>query len=234
MRIAGIQKLTLLDYPGHIAAAIFTPGCDLRCPFCHNSELVLDNSGLEYYPDEVLDFLKTRAGKLDGIAITGGEPLLQADLADYIRKLRNLGFKIKLDTNGTFPDRLKALFDQGLVDYVAMDLKNSPESWAKTAGVGGEAAVTLFEKTLRSLEILKNSGVEFELRTTIVKGLHELSDMEGLGKLASGAEKYYLQSFIDSGAILKDGFSAWDKETLNKMLEEVRKYVPEAQLRGVD
>lgn len=234
MRIAGIQKLTLLDYPGHIAATLFTPGCDLRCPFCHNSELVLDNSGLEYYPEEVLDFLKTRVGKLDGIAITGGEPLMQADLADYIRKLRALGFKIKLDTNGTFPEKLKGLLCEGLVDYVAMDIKNSPESWAKTAGVAGEAAEVLFEKTLQSLEILKNSGVEYELRTTIVKGLHQLSDMEGLGKLAAGTKKYYLQSFADSGAILEDGFSAWDKETLQKMLEEVKKYVPEAQLRGVD
>ena len=226
--------MTLLDYPGHIAATIFTPGCDLRCPFCHNSELVLDNSGLEYYPEEVLEFLKTRTGKLDGIAITGGEPLMQADIGEFIEKVRALGMKVKLDTNGTYPERLGDLLERGLVDYVAMDVKNSPEKWAKTVGLSGEGANVLFGKTLRSMSIIKLSGVDYEFRTTIVKGLHELSDMDGLGQLVQGAKRYFLQNFTDSGAILEGSWGAWDKETLLSMLEAVRKYVPNAQLRGVD
>ena len=234
MRIAGIQKMTLLDYPGHIAATIFTPGCDMRCPFCHNSELVLDDSELEYYPDEVLDFLKTRTGKLYGVAITGGEPLMQEDIGEFIKKVRDLGFKVKLDTNGTFPERLRELLDQGLVDYVAMDIKNSPDKWAKTAGLSAGAANALFGKTLRSMSIIKLSGVDYEFRTTIVKGLHELSDMDGLGQLVRGAKRYYLQNFTDSGAILEGTWGSHDKETLLAMLEVIRKYVLGAELRGVD
>ena len=234
MRIAGIQKLTLLDYPGHLAATIFTPGCDLRCPFCHNSDLVNDSLDTEYYIDEVLEFLKNRKGKLDGICITGGEPLMQQGIENFIRSVRDLGLKVKLDTNGTYPDKLKALLEAGLIDYVAMDIKNSPQSWAKTTGTDGAAAKALFDKTLQSMDIIKSSGIDFEFRTTIVKGLHTLEDMPGLGELVKGSPKYFLQNFTDSGAILKDGFSAWDKDTLLKMLEIIRQYVPNAQLRGVE
>ena len=226
--------MTLLDFPGHIAATIFTPGCDMRCPFCHNKELVEDSSEYEYYPNEVLDFLKTRVGKLYGIAITGGEPLMQADIKDFIKEVRALGMKVKLDTNGTFPDRLQELLEEGLVDYVAMDIKNCPEKWAKTAGLEGDSARVLFGKTLRSMSIIKLSGVDYEFRTTIVKGLHELEDMESLGQFVKGAKRYYLQNFTDSGAILKGDWGAWDKETLLSMLEVVKKYVPNAELRGVD
>ena len=226
--------MTLLDYPGHIAATIFTPGCDMRCPFCHNSELVLDNSDLEYYPDEVLGFLKTRQGKLGGIAITGGEPLMQSDIDEFIIKVRDLGFKVKLDTNGTYPEKLRDLLDRNLVDYVAMDIKNSPEKWAMTTGLSGDGARILFGKTLRSMSIIKLSGVDYEFRTTIVKGLHELSDMDSLGQLVRGAKRYFLQNFTDSGAILDGTWGAWDKETLLAMLNIIRKYVPGAELRGVD
>ena len=234
MRIAGIQKMTLLDYPGHIAATIFTPGCDLRCPFCHNSELVLDSSEMEYYPEEVLAFLKTRKGKLDGIAITGGEPLMQEDIGDFIKQVRDIGLKVKLDTNGTYPERLKELLGKGLIDYVAMDIKNCPEKWAETAGLKGDGARILFGKTLQSMGIIKASGIDYEFRTTIVKGLHELSDMDALGQFVRGTKKYFLQNFTDSGAILKGGYSAWDRDTLLAMLKIIRKYVPNAQLRGVD
>ena len=226
--------MTLLDYPGHIAATIFTPGCDLRCPFCHNSELVLGDQPFEYYPEEVLGFLKTRVGKLDGIAITGGEPLMQQDIAGFIGDVRAMGLKVKLDTNGTYPERLESLLEEGLVDYVAMDIKNCPEKWAKTAGLSGEGADVLFEKTLRSMNIIKGSGIDYEFRTTIVKGLHELSDMDSLGQMVSGAKRYFLQNFTDSGAILEGSWEAHDKETLLAMLEVIKKYVPDAQLRGVD
>ena len=226
--------MTLLDYPGHIAATIFTPGCDLRCPFCHNSELVLDNSELEYYPEEVLAFLATRKGKLGGIAITGGEPLMQADIDEFIIKVRDLGFKVKLDTNGTYPDRLQDLLSRKLVDYVAMDIKGSPEKWAKTVGLSGDGSRLLFGKTLRSMSIIKLSGIDYEFRTTIVKGLHELSDMDSLGQLVRGAKRYFLQNFKDSGAILEGTWGSWDKDTLLAMLEVIRKYVPNAELRGVE
>jgi len=226
--------MTLLDFPGHIAATIFTPGCDMRCPFCHNSELVTDSSDVEYYEDEVLAFLKTRVGKLDGIAITGGEPLMQEDIKEFIKKVRALGLKVKLDTNGTFPDKLSELLSEGLVDYVAMDIKNCPDKWAKTAGLAGEGARLMFGKTLRSMGIIKASGIDYEFRTTIVKGLHELSDMDGLGTMVRGAKRYFLQNFTDSGAILNGTWGAWDKDTLLAMLEVIRKYVPNAELRGVD
>ena len=226
--------MTLLDYPGHIAATIFTPGCDLRCPFCHNSELVLDNSELEYYPEEVLAFLATRKGKLGGIAITGGEPLMQADIDEFIIKVRDLGFKVKLDTNGTYPDRLQDLLSRKLVDYVAMDINGSPEKWAKTVGLSGDGSRLLFGKTLRSMSIIKLSGIDYEFRTTIVKGLHELSDMDSLGQLVRGAKRYFLQNFKDSGAILEGTWGSWDKDTLLAMLEVIRKYVPNAELRGVE
>ncbi len=226
--------MTLLDFPGHIAATIFTPGCDMRCPFCHNSELVTDSSDVEYYEDEVLAFLKTRVGKLNGIAITGGEPLMQEDIKEFIRKVRALGLKVKLDTNGSFPDKLSELLSEGLVDYVAMDIKNCPDKWAMTAGLTGEGARLMFGKTLRSMGIIKASGIDYEFRTTIVKGLHELSDMDGLGTMVRGAKRYFLQNFTDSGAILNGTWGAWDKDTLLAMLEVIRKYVPNAELRGVD
>lgn len=234
MRISGIQKLTLLDFPGHIAATLFTPGCDLRCPFCHNSSLVKDSGELEYYPDEVLAFLKSRVGKLQGVCVTGGEPLMQEDLADFLRSVRELGLAVKLDTNGTYPKRLSAIYDEGLIDYAAMDLKNGPSSWAKTAGMSGRAAEELWANTLESMEIIKNSGVPYEFRTTVVRELHSPEDMEELGQLAKGAQAYYLQQFTDSGDILSEGFSAWDRDTMQRYLEIVRKYVPHAQLRGVD
>ncbi len=234
MRITGIQKLTLLDFPGRIAATLFTPGCDLRCPFCHNSVLVKDASELEYDPQEVLDFLAGRVGRLQGVCITGGEPLMQENLADYIRKLRALELAVKLDTNGTYPDRLKAIYDEGLVDYVAMDLKNGPTSWAKTAGMSGKAAEELYKKTLESMELIKNSGVPYEFRTTVVREYHRPEDMEELGRLAEGAPAYYLQCFTDSGDILTEGCSAWDKATMEAYLKIVQKYVPCAQLRGVE
>ena len=216
MRIAGIQKMTLLDYPGHIAATVFTPGCDMRCPFCHNSELVFDSADYEYYPSEVLDFLKTRTGKLDGLAITGGEPLMQADIADFIREVRALGFKVKLDTNGTFPDRLRALLEEGLIDYVAMDIKNSPEKWAETAGLSGDAAQVMFGRTLRSMSIIKLSGIDYEFRTTIVKGLHELSDMPYYQYPAEAVFKRYICRIADKIAALDalvyvEGHSPRDK-----------------------
>jgi len=246
MKIAGVQKLTLLDFPGHIAATLFTPGCNLRCPFCHNSELVQDLSDEEYYPDEVIEFLKTRVGKLDGIAVTGGEPLMQQGIEEFFRNVKAIGMKIKLDTNGTYPDKLKAIIDEGLVDYVAMDIKNCPANWKRTAGldhaiIAGETdqvvskrAEAFFANTKRSMDILKNSGIPFEFRTTVVKELHSKEDMLPLAEFIGPVDNYFLQKFKDSGAILEDGFTSHEDEELKEFLKIVQTVIPNAKLRGVD
>ena len=202
MRICGMQKLTLVDYPGKFAATVFTGGCNLRCPFCQNAALVTRAGETADIPvEEVLTFLKTRVGKLDGVCISGGEPLLQSNLADFIRSVRALGFSVKLDTNGCFPERLAALLDENLLDYVAMDVKAPPEKYPLVVGVPD------FDVTpvLKSAALLKASCISYEFRTTLVGSLHELSDMDGIGRIVKGVPVYYLQNFEDSGDIV--GFS---------------------------
>lgn len=203
MRICGLQKLSLLDFPGKLAATVFTGGCNLRCPFCHNASLVTHAAETERIPvPEVLGFLKKRVGKLDGVCISGGEPLLQDGIEDFIREIRALGFLIKLDTNGCFPEKLAALLNAALLDYVAMDVKNSPEKYTVTVGVPD------FDVTpvLKSAALLKASGVPYEFRTTLVRGLHESADMAGIGTIIRGAPAYYLQNFEDSGDLV--GFAS--------------------------
>jgi pyruvate formate lyase activating enzyme len=240
MNIAGIQKLTLLDYPGRCAATIFTPGCNLRCPFCHNASLVdpeelkksLSENGL-IDPQEVLDFLKDRKGRLTGLAVTGGEPLMQPGILDFLREVKNIGYAVKLDTNGTNPERLRALLSAGIVDYVAMDFKNSREKYGLTTGVPESTAAILYENTLLSKRFITESGVEHEYRTTIVKELHTLEDVRKMAQELEGEEKYFLQNFTDSGDILQGGFTSCSKAELEEMLAVAREYVPGAQLRGV-
>ena len=199
MRICGIQKLSLLDYPGKFAATVFTGGCNLRCPFCHNAALVTRAAEASVIPvEEILAFLKTRVGKLDGVCVSGGEPLLQIDLADFLREVRALGFAVKLDTNGCFPKALAALLDKGLLDYVAMDIKNSPEKYPQTVGIPDFDVTPVLE----SAALLKASGVPYEFRTTLVGGLHEFSDMDGIGRIIAGVPVYYLQNFEDSGDLV--------------------------------
>ena len=168
MIVSGLQKLTLLDFPGKTACIIFTRDCNFRCPFCHNADLVIgDAAPLEN--EEIFAYLDKRKKLLDGVVITGGEPLLQKDIADFIRRVKSFGYAVKLDTNGTYPDRLKALLDEGLVDYVAMDIKNGKAKYLETAGVSGEA---LLSRVKESIAIIMASGVAYEFRTTVVKGLH--------------------------------------------------------------
>lgn len=199
MLICGLQKLSLLDYPEKLAATIFTGGCNLRCPFCHNASLVLrPGDGEVYGEQEILDFLKTRQGKLDGVCITGGEPLLQPDIDGFIREIRALGFLVKLDTNGSFPDPLKRLIDEKLLDYIAMDVKSSPEGYAEASGVP-DLDVKPF---LESIRLIMGSGAPYEFRTTVVKGIHDENTIYGIAKAISGADKYYLQSFVDSGDLV--------------------------------
>ncbi len=229
MRLSGLQKLTLLDFPGHVACTVFTPGCNFRCPFCHNTPLVTGTDDPDYPIEEFFRFLEKRKGILDGVAITGGEPLLHRDIGDFIRRIRDLGFAVKLDTNGAFPDLLKELIDEKLVDYVAMDIKNSPEKYEKTAGVSG-----IFPAVQKSAAILMENRVPFEFRTTLVDELHEPEDFEAIGKWLSGTKNYFIQSFVDSGNILSDGMHEASKEKTMRCLTAARKYLPETSLRGTE
>ena len=231
MIVSGLQKLTLLDYPGKVACTVFTGGCNFRCPFCHNASLVLPQRFSQELPEEeILAFLKKRCGMLDGVAVTGGEPLLHKDIGLFLRKVRDLGYKIKLDTNGSFPDRLEALIRDGLVDRVAMDVKNSLALYSVTAGIPA-LDIAPIEK---SRDMLLSGAVEAEFRTTVVKGLHTRESLIETAKWIAGASEYYLQQFKDSGDILSSaGLSAFDREEMLSLAEAVRPYVPSVQIRGI-
>ena len=230
MLISGLQKLTLLDYPGHVACTVFTAGCNFRCPFCHNAPLVLperiegDPNGAE----TVLQFLKKRQGILDGVAITGGEPLLQRDMADFLRKIRDLGYAVKLDTNGSFPDRLIGLVEAGLVDRVAMDIKNSPERYAETAGLS-EIALTAVRE---SVDFLKTGSIDYEFRTTAVKELHDERSFRAIAEWISGAKRYAIQKFTDRDTVPFEGFHAPEEAQIQAWAEIVRPHVRELLIRG--
>ena len=229
MRIAGLQKLTLLDYPEHTACTVFTAGCNLRCPFCHNSELVLPERKPPLLAEETFfSFLQKRQGILDGVCVTGGEPLLQPDIGDFLARIKALGFAVKLDTNGTRPQVLRQLVERGLVDYVAMDIKNSPDSYAKTAGIPDMDLTPIWE----SVDYLMSGAVDFEFRTTVADGLHTAQDMAAIGQWLQGAKRYYLQQFKDSGDILSPGLQPPSQERLEQYRQIVRQYIPSAKIRG--
>ena len=230
MNIQGLQKLTLLDFPGKMACTIFTAGCDLRCPFCHNRSLVINPPAeSEFSEDEIFSFLKKRKGILEGVAITGGEPLMQADIEDYIIKIRELGYSVKLDTNGTFPARLKSLVEKGLVDYVAMDVKSSESGYPSCVGIGGFKT----DKINESIEFLKSDKVDYEFRTTVAKGLHSKEDSEQLGKWIQGAKRHFLQAFTDSGDLIGFGLEPFSKAEMLEMCEIMKKYVSSCEVRGI-
>lgn len=232
MRISGLQKLTLLDYPGTVACTVFTAGCNMRCPFCHNSSLVLPERMAEdeISVTELLGFLKKRQGILDGVAISGGEPLLNEDMPELLRDIKALGYKVKLDTNGTKPTLLTQLIEEGLVDRVAMDIKNSPERYPATVG-RADFDISPVE---RSKELLLKGKVEYEFRTTVVKGLHTKDSLRDAARWISGAKEYYLQQFKDSGElILPDGLEAFNDKEMNELKDAVCEFVPAAKLRGL-
>lgn len=231
MLISGLQKLTLLDYPGRVACTVFTGGCNFRCPFCHNSSLVLPER-LAHDTDEeqVLAFLKKRQGTLDGVAVTGGEPLLHKDIDVFLQKVHELGYKIKLDTNGSFPDRLADIVERGLVDRVAMDIKNAPGLYAATVGV---PALDL-EAIERSKNYLLAGHIDYEFRTTVVRGLHTAESVREAAKWIAGAKEYYLQQFKDSGDVLRlEGLSAYDEKEMHTLADAAAEYVPAVQVRGI-
>ena len=229
MNIKGLQKLTLLDYPGRLAATVFVGGCNMRCPFCHNASLVLpDRFGDSIPEDEVIAFLASRVGKLGGVCISGGEPTLQPDLSDFIRRVRDMGFAVKLDTNGLRPDVLSALVGEGLIDYIAMDVKNSLELYGATAGVPRLDTAPIVE----SIAIIRNSGLPHEFRTTLVRGLHTPESVAEMGKRLAGNEPFFLQSFKDSGDLIRSGMEGIPPSETRLMLNALREHVPNAQIRG--
>lgn len=229
MLIKGLQKTTLLDFPGKVACTVFTGGCNFKCPFCHNASLVISPDMSDIIPEnEFFSFLNKRRGILDGVCITGGEPLLQNGIEDFIIKIRELGFAVKLDTNGSYPDRLKAILDRGLVDYVAMDIKNQKEKYSLTCGTEVDT-----EKISLSISLLMNGNIPYEFRTTVVRELHTPQDIGEIGKWICGAERYYLQSFTDSRDIISEGLSAYTPEEMRQILDFARISVPCAELRGI-
>lgn len=229
MNICGYQKTTLLDYPGHVAATIFTGGCNFRCPFCHNSDL-LSKSVATISEEEIFSFLQKRKNILSGICITGGEPTLQLDLAEFIKKVRSLGYKIKLDTNGYHPEIISNLLDNNLINYIAMDIKAGFSNYSNVCGISN----LNIESIKESISIIENSGIDYEFRTTVVKELHTEQDFFEIAEMISSKSLYFIQSFKDSGNILTSGLSSCDLETLNHYLSIIQKKVPNSSLRGID
>ena len=216
MEIQGLQKMTLLDYPGKVACTVFLGGCDFRCPFCHNGELVLSPAPAEMNQEELLAFLKKRQGLLDGVCITGGEPLLRPDLPQLLDAVKAMGYPVKLDTNGSHPRALVDLVERKLVDYVAMDVKNSPERYPETVGVPGLDVGPIRE----SVGFLLEGLVDYEFRA--------------IGPWLSGAKRYFLQSFVDRDTVIQEGLHPWDRDHLQGFAALVRPWVPSVELRGVD
>lgn len=242
MLIAGLNKTTLLDYPGRVAATVFTGGCNFRCPFCHNGDLVLRPSVQNAYSEEeVLSFLRKRKNVLKGICITGGEPTLQADLADFISKIKEIGYEIKLDTNGFRPDVLKMLLKDKLIDYVAMDIKNCKGKYALTTG----CAELSVEKIEESVALLMTAGIPYEFRTTVVKELHTPEDMLQIGEWIAGCPKYFLQQYVENEKEIKKlqtmqeykEFHSYTREELEEIVGQLRRLPGmngEISLRGVE
>ena len=231
MILKGLQKTTLLDYPEKLACTVFTGGCNFRCPFCHNASLVIRPSDVEEISEEkFFSYLKKRQGLLDGVCITGGEPLLNKDIEDFIRRIRSLGLLVKLDTNGAFPERLERLLDEGLVDYVAMDIKNSKEKYAATAGLGEDFDIS---DICKSVDVIMNKAPDYEFRTTVVRELHTAEDLCSIAEWIGDTRRYFLQKYVDSGDVLKSGYTAYEDPQMLKLHETVCNILPITVLRGV-
>ena len=231
MILKGLQKTTLLDFPGKLACTVFTGGCNFRCPFCHNASLVTRPSDVEEISTEsFFSYVSKRKNLLDGVCITGGEPLLNKDIEDFIVRIRGLGLLIKLDTNGAFPDRLESLLDKGLIDYVAMDIKNSPEKYALTAGLKDGFDISAIQ---RSIDIIMKKAPDYEFRTTVVRELHDENDIRNITEWLQGARKYFLQKYVDSGDILCGGYSAYSDSEMLSLHTVACQNLPCTVLRGV-
>ena len=229
MKIHGLQKMTLLDFPGRVACTVFLGGCDMRCPFCHNAELIDGTAPAVMEAEELLAFLKKRKGLLDGVAFTGGEPLLRDDLDELFRMIQEMGYPIKLDTNGTHPERLRRLTEAGLVQYVAMDIKNAPERYAETIGMETFDLGPVRE----SVQLLMAGETEYEFRTTTVAEFHDADSFRKIGAWIRGARRYYLQKFTDRDTVPFAGLHAPEDGKMREYLEIVKPFVQAAELRGV-
>jgi len=256
MKIHGLNKLTLLDYPGHMACLIFTGACNYRCPFCHNASLVLNpNSQPPISEDEIFAFLQSRKGILEGVCISGGEPTLQADLPEFIRKIKAMDLHVKLDTNGSRPGILKALLEEGILDYVSMDIKNAPEKYLTTIGIPAEPRGSddftdncdahknipgfnnlITDSVRQSAELLMQSSIPYEFRTTVVRELHSEKDLLTIGKWLNGARAYYLQSFRDSETLVGADFGqfhAYEPEQMRAFRDMLKPYFETVEVRGI-
>jgi pyruvate formate lyase activating enzyme len=231
MLLGGLQKLTLIDYPGKIAATVFTVGCNFSCPFCHNPELVSPNA-IKNQPvtleSEFFEFLKSRQGQLDGVCITGGEPTLHKDLPDFIKKIKKLGFAVKLDTNGSHPEIMEKLISEKILDYIAMDIKAPADKYNEIAGGVG------VEKIKKSVELIKNSGIDYEFRTTVVPKFHKKEDFTKIAEWLKGSKKYFLQQFYPTKTLddcLK-GEKSYLKEELEEFCEGIKPYFGHCGVRA--
>ena len=227
MVISGMEKVTLLDYPGNIACIIFTQSCNFRCPFCQNAPLVVEKNNINIGEQEVLNYLNKRKKVLDGICISGGEPLLQYDLKNFIKEVKELGLKVKLDTNGSNPIKLKELLDEGLLDYVAMDIKNTFDKYDVITGIKNIDV----DNIKKSIRIIQKSNVDHEFRTTLVKEFHELSDIKKICKFIGEESKYYLQNYRDSENVIKKGLHGFTNEELINFKESLQ--YPNLIIRGI-
>ncbi|MBK5261767.1 MAG: anaerobic ribonucleoside-triphosphate reductase activating protein [Peptostreptococcaceae bacterium] len=231
MNIQGLQKLSLLDYPTKVSCTIFTGGCNFRCPFCHNASLVLPEQMVidSIDIDSVFSFLKKRKNVLEAVCISGGEPLVQPDLEYFLKSIKEMGYLIKLDTNGAFPDLLQKIVEKKLVDYVAMDIKNSIGKYCVTIGV--PSFDTKCIET--SVEYLLNNPVEYEFRTTLVRKFHKTEDLIQIGKWIHGTKRYFLQSFVDSGNLIENDLSGYNDSEMKQFQELLSSDIPGIMLRGV-
>ena len=230
MKLHGLQKTTLLDFPGRVACTVFLGGCDFRCPYCHNFELAAGAAQPIMDDEEFFSFLKKRTGLLDGVAITGGEPCLRQDLPDFIRKIRVLGFSVKLDTNGGRPALLKSMLEEGLVDYVAMDIKAAPERYALVTGIPNPP----MDAVKQSVSLLMNGQTDYEFRTTVVEELHSMADFRAIGPWIQGAKRYFLQPFADRDSVPFSGLHAPSREKLHEYAACMGLYVKNTAIRGLE
>lgn len=230
MNIQGLQKMTLLDWPGRVACTVFLGGCDLRCPYCHNAELLEGPFPETVTQDELLAFLSRRRGLLDGVCVTGGEPLLRPDLPELLAAIRAAGFPVKLDTNGTHPDRLREVIEAGLADYVAMDLKNCPERYAETVGVPGLDLGPIRE----SAALLLEGRVDYEFRTTAVRQFHDGDAFREIGAWIQGARRYFIQNFVDRDTVPFAGLEGFSRAELEEFAALVSPCVQQAEVRGAE
>lgn len=231
MQIFGFNKTTLLDFPEHVACTVFTGGCNFRCPFCQNGDLVLHGGSLPVLDEEeVFGVLRKRKGILTGVCVTGGEPTLQRDLDVFLSRVKELGYLVKLDSNGYRPEVLQSLCERGLVDYFAMDIKSSPENYARTAGVK-ELDMGLIRE---SVDFIRSCGLDYEFRTTVVRELHSSGDFLSIGEWLKGCKAYFLQSYVESEGVICKEFSSYSKEELEEFVILLKPYIDNVSLRGVD